>query len=96
MLSKQLADQAVVRTGLAAQMPRMGLLLRTGITVCIGLMGLLVMMERRKQNRRQDNQQQDSGSYASFLLHSEGKDTICNRKKLIFKAEMKKAIRYLP
>lgn len=57
LLPQELANQAVVRTGVAAQMTLVGLVLRTGIAGDIGLAGALMMMKRRQKHYRQDNRQ---------------------------------------
>lgn len=49
LLTQKLADQTVIRPGIAAQMALVGLMLRTGIAVDIGRERLLVMMKRGKE-----------------------------------------------
>lgn len=66
LLAQKLADQTVIRPGMAAQMALVGLMLRTGIAVDIGRERLLVMMKRRKEQQRKNDRQEDGSGYVSF------------------------------
>ena len=61
LLAQQLADQTVVGSWLLGQMPRVGLMMRTGITGNVRSKRLLVVMKRRKKDYRKDNRQQEGG-----------------------------------
>lgn len=67
LLPQELADKTFIGAGAGIQMALVRLMLGTGMTVCVFLQKLRVMMmKRRNQNRRQDYCQHQKGRYALF------------------------------
>jgi hypothetical protein len=50
-----------VGSWLLGQMPRVGLMMRTGITGNVRSKRILVVVKRRKKDYRKDNRQQEGG-----------------------------------